>query len=196
MCDKELEVIQKNEYLGVVIENSLNWKEHIRSISAKVSKATGFLRHAKAFLPQETLKTLYTGIVKPHFRYCCSVWGCDGSTEINQLQKLQHRAARILTNSSFGTPSRPLIDMLGFKTIEQLIADESKIMVFKSLHELAPPYLCNLFSRNSNSSSYALPTDLKLPKKKSCNGQRCFSYRAAKVWNDLPCLVPSSLFGF
>ena len=103
-----------------------------------------------------------------------------------------------LTNSSFGTPSRPLIDMLGFKTIEQLIADESKIMVFKSLHELAPPYLCDLFSRNSNSSSYALPIDLKSPKKKSCNGQRCFSYRAAKLWNDLPekTMQASSLLGF
>ena len=48
---------------------------------------------------------------------------------------------KILTNSSFGTPSRLLVDMLGFKTIEQLIADESKILVFKSLHDLAPPYL-------------------------------------------------------
>ena len=169
MRSKELEVIQKNKYLGVVIDNSLNWKEHIKSVSAKVSKAIGFLRHAKAFLPQETLKALYTVVVGPHFRYCCSVWRCAGSTEINQLQKLQHRAARILTNSSFDTPSRLLIDILGFKTIEQLIADESKIMVFKFLHDLAPPYLCDLFTRNSISSSYALrntATDLKFPKKK------------------------------
>ena len=172
--NKELEVIQNNKYLGVVSLNSLNWKEHIKTISAKVSKAICFLRHAKAFLQQETLQTLYTGIVEPHFRYCCSVWGCAGSTEINQLQKLQHRAARILSKSSFSTPSRPLIDKSGFKTIEHLIADKSKIMVFKSLHDLAPPYLCNHFTRNSNSSSYALrntATGLKLPKKKSCNGQ-------------------------
>ena len=38
-------------------------------------------------------------------------------------------------------------------------------------------------------SSYVLrntATDLKLPKKKSCNGERCFSYRGKKMWNDLP----------
>ena len=91
-------MIQKSKCLGAVIDNSLNWKEHIKNVSAKVSKAIGFLKHAKAFQPQETLKTLYTGIVEPHFRYCCSVWGCTGSTEINQFQKLQHRAARILIN--------------------------------------------------------------------------------------------------
>ena len=187
--NKELEVIKNDKYLGVVIDNSLNWKEHIKTNSARVSKAIGFLRHAKAFLPQGTIKALYTGIVEPHFQYCCSVWGCAGSTEINQLQKLKHRAARILTISGFGTPSRLLVDMLGYKTIEQLIADESKIMVFKSLHDRAPPYLCDFFTRNSNSSSYVLrnnATDLKFPKKKSCNGQRCFSYRGVKMWNDLP----------
>ena len=121
--------------------------------------------------------TLYTGIAEPHLRYCCSVWGCAGSTEINRLQKLQNRAARIITNSSFDTPSRPLIEGLGWKTIEELISYESKIMVFKSLNELAPQYLCNIFTKNSQCSSRNLrntETDLRLPKKKSAIGQKCF----------------------
>ena len=82
----ELEVVQKTKYLGVQIDNSLEWKEHSSKVtSSKVSKAVGFLRHAKPFLPEETLKTLYTGIIEPHFRYCCLVWGCSGVTEIKQL---------------------------------------------------------------------------------------------------------------
>ena len=51
--------------------------------------------------------------VEPHFSYCCSVWGCCGVTEINQLQKLQNHAARIVTGSSFDTPGQPLIKRLG-----------------------------------------------------------------------------------
>ena len=84
----ELDVVQRTKYLGVQIDDSLDWKEHIRIISSKVSKAVGFLRQAKPFLPEETLRTLYTGIIEPHFRYCCSVWGCSGVTEINLLQKV------------------------------------------------------------------------------------------------------------
>ena len=146
--ESELEVVQKTKYLGVQIDCSLDWKEHIKTVSAKVSRAVvGFLKHAKNFLPRDSLKTLYTGIVEPHFRYCCSVWGCCGSTEINKLQKLQNRAARIVTNSSFDSPSRPLIEELGWKTIEQLISNESETVVFKSLNELAPQYLCGLFAK-------------------------------------------------
>ena len=187
--NNKLDVVQKTKYLGVQIDSSLDWKEQIKVVSTKVSRAVGFLKHAKSFLPKESFLTLYTGIIEPHLRYCYSVWGCAGSTEINRLQKLQNRAARIITNSSFDTPSRPLIEGLGWKTIEELISYESKIMVFKSLNELAPRYLCNLFTKNSQCSSRNLrntETDLRLPKKKSANGQKCFSFRGAKLWNSLP----------
>ena len=150
------------------------------------------------------MQTLYTGIVEPHFRYCRSVRGCAASTEINQLQKLQNRAARIITNSSFDAPGRPLTEEMGWKTIDELITCESKTMVFKSLNQLAPEYLCGLFTRNSLCSLYSLRntgTDLRLPKKRSSNGQRCFSYRGAKLWNGKPsqrrqppCIVPRKLF--
>ena len=71
--DNELKVVQKTKYLGLQIDCSLDWKEQIKAVSTKVSRAIGFLRHAKSFLPMASLKTLYTGIVEPHFRYCCSV---------------------------------------------------------------------------------------------------------------------------
>ena len=45
--------------LGVVIDSSLNWKVYIGTVSAKVSKAIGFLRHAKAFYHRKYAK-IYT----------------------------------------------------------------------------------------------------------------------------------------
>ena len=61
-------------------------------------------------------------------------------------------------------------------------------MVCKSVHELAPEYLRGPFTGNSQLASQKLrntATDMRLPKKKSANGQKCFSYRAAKLWNSL-----------
>ena len=106
--NKELDKVQNTKYLGLQIDSSLVWKEHIKTVSTKVSRAVGFLKYAKSFLPVTSLKTLYMGIVEPHFQYCCSVWGCCGSMESYQLQKLQNRAARVITNSSL----MPLADHL------------------------------------------------------------------------------------
>jgi len=62
------------KHLGIQVDRNLDWKGHIKALSSKISRAIGLLKHAKRFLPQDTLKTLYTGIVEPHFRFCYSVW--------------------------------------------------------------------------------------------------------------------------
>ena len=126
----ELEIVSKIKYLGVLLDNSLEWKDQVRAVSLKVSRGLGILKHAKKFLPFSAFTSLYTSIIEPHFRYCCSVWGCAGTTETNRLQNLQNRAARIVTNSSFDTSSNQLIENLGWKTINELIEIESKTMAF------------------------------------------------------------------
>ena len=83
--DHELEVVDTTKYLGLQINNSLDWKYHVSVISSKVCEAVGFLKHAKSILPLETLNKLYAGIAEPHFRYCCSVWDYCGATEKKHL---------------------------------------------------------------------------------------------------------------
>ena len=126
--------------------------------------------------------------MEPYFRYCCSVWGCSSSTEKDRLQKLQDQAARIITGSSFTTSALPLIENLGWTTIEELISYERKVLVSKASNSLAPQYLTELFSRNSQGSLHTLrntSTDLKLPLYKTVNGLKCFSFRGVKYWHSL-----------
>ena len=59
-------------------------------------------------------------------------------------------------------------------------------MVYRSINEEAPNYLAALFDRLSDTSVRELrKTDLKLPRLKTCSGQRCFAYRGAQLWNNL-----------
>ena len=172
---KELDVVQKVKYLGVQVDNSLDWKEQIKVISSKVSKAVGLLKYAKNFLPESSLRSLYFSIVEPHFRYCCSVWGCSGSSTLLELHKLQNKAARILTNSTSDAQSSPIIKNLWCMKIADLISFESNQLIFKSLSNQAPQYICNLFQRNSDCSSRDLrstATDLRLPMYTSSNDQK------------------------
>ena len=145
-------------------------------------------KYTKNLIPRNFLNKLYRNIVEPYFRHCCSVWGCCSSTEKVRLQKLQNRAARIITGSSFTTSALPLIESLGWKTIEELISNETKVCVFKALNGLAPQYLTELFSRNSQRSLHTLrntSADLKLPLFKTANGQKRFSFRGVKYWNSV-----------
>ena len=108
----DVEMVGNVKYLGVQIDRHLAWDEHIHFVRSKVSRAIGFLKYAKKLLPQDTFCKMYRGIVEPHLRYCCSVWGACGGTMLQVLQKLQNRAARIVTNSSYDSSASALIKTL------------------------------------------------------------------------------------
>ena len=61
------------------------------------------------------------------------------------LQKLQNRAARIVTNSSYDARADILIEKLNWPTISEIIKRETTTMVYRSLNGLVPMYLSNIF---------------------------------------------------
>ena len=132
------------------------------------------------FYQKRPLRPCTQGLLRHIFCYYCLVWGRPGVTK--------NSAAQIVTGKSFDTPCQPLIKELGWKTIDQLITSETNIMVYKSLHELAPQYTCRLSTRTSQLTSRCLRNtlnDLRLPKKSLKTSFKCFSFRGAKAWNGL-----------
>ena len=145
--DDPIENVRDIRYLGVQIDNRLNWDKHIQKTRNKASQALGDIKYSKRFLKPAILNDMYRGIVEPHLTYCCSVWGCCSDTNINILQKVQSRAARTITNSGYDTSAAPLIHGLGWPTIKQLIFKETSSLMYKSLNLLAPDYLPSIFTR-------------------------------------------------
>ena len=151
-----------------------------KALRSKIPRSLGFLKYAKKLLPKHTLSQTYRGIVEPHVRYCCSVWGNCGDSRLSMLQKLQNRTARIVTNSIYDAPAA--------RRVHDMIRQETATIVFKSISGLAPTYLSTLFTRNSTRDIVNLrncDTDLLAPRMKTSNGQKAFLFLGAKVWNGL-----------
>ena len=138
------------KYLGIRLDSNLDWNQHMKVLCSKVSRAIGFLKYAKKFVPKETIIPMYRGIVEPHFRYCCSVWGSCGETRLRSLQKLQIRAARIVSNSSYDTSATLLIKNLKWLTVTDMTKSETATVTHKAITGLTTSYLSNLFTRNTD----------------------------------------------
>ena len=52
----DLDVVQCTKYLGVHIDNTLDWKNHIQEVSKKISRSLGLIRYAKRFYLLSHLK--------------------------------------------------------------------------------------------------------------------------------------------
>ena len=150
---------------------------------------------SKQYLPIVTVQKMYRSLVEPYLRYSCPIWGVSGINVINKLQKLLNRVARIVTNSAYDASALPIIRKLGWPTINELIESETLKMVYKSVHYQAPTYLADMFNKLSDLDKRDLrntKTDLAVPHCKSAFGQKCISYKGAKLWNDLSTKVKSS----
>ena len=77
-------------------------------------------------------------------------------TVIEKLQKLQNRAAKLVTNSAFDAPALPFIRALQWPTLRELIDFESHKMVFISFKGDAPFYMNDLLMRVNNAIARSL----------------------------------------
>ena len=100
---------------------------------------------------------LYRSLVGPYLRYCCPVWGSCSASAHDKLQKLQHRAASVVTDNPYDMSALPLMKNLGWLTVREMIDFDINKMINKSLNAIAPDYLRNIFQSVSEATNLTGP---------------------------------------
>ena len=142
ICEENAEVAWSTKLLGVQKDGNLALKVQIKSVTEKVSRVSGFLKYVKHFLPELVVKISIISLLSLTSN-TAALFGAIHS------QRLQNRAALIVTNSHSDAPSKSLIQSLGWKTIEQLINRQVNLMVFKCLNGISLKYLNDIFTKNT-----------------------------------------------
>ena len=89
--------VEHTKYLGVTIDAQLTSRKHVEEICKKISSALGALKRLRPFIPKETAIQIYNALIVPHLVYCSPVWDCLSGYLSDKLQKLQNRAARLIS---------------------------------------------------------------------------------------------------
>ena len=63
------------KYLGVLIDNQLNFKYHTAMVAKKLLVAASVSNKIKHYIPHAMLKSIYYSIAYPHLIYCVKIWG-------------------------------------------------------------------------------------------------------------------------
>ena len=117
MNSTQVSKVRATKSLGVIIADKLDWHSHIEKLTKKIASGIGALKRIRHLIPASTLHLIYQALVKPHFDYCDIVWGNCGKTLRDKLQKLQNRAARVLTFSNYDADTTELLEVLGWKNL-------------------------------------------------------------------------------
>ena len=96
-----INIVDSSKYLGVVIDNKLNFKQHIKMIEGKVARFVGILSKLKHFFSQNIMLQLYYALVHPFLSYGIIIWGTTYPTYIKRLKSLQNRAIRAVARCHY-----------------------------------------------------------------------------------------------
>jgi hypothetical protein len=77
-------------------------------------------------------------MVQPYFEYCSLVWGNCGESLKEKLQKLQNRAARVITGDTYDIRSKDILKKLNWKKPIRKKKRKSKCVCFKSYYRKLP----------------------------------------------------------
>ena len=83
------------KYLGVMLQDTLEWNLHLNILNLKLNRAIGLLCKIRHYVPEFLLKTLYYTIFHSRLIYTCQIWGQNQSI-LNKIQPLQYKALRII----------------------------------------------------------------------------------------------------
>ena len=195
--------VNKTKSLGLVIDEFLTWDKHIEYIIKKIRQNLGMMKKIKGSVPKDSLVTLYKTLVEPYLRYGNIIWGQCGNTLTEKVQRLQNKAARIISGTSFEeTNHDDLLRELNWMNVKQLISHDLAVAMFKLRNGLSPSQCTENLQTISEIHGYqtrsVTSNDYYLQKFSQSYGQKAFTYIGAKTWNNLPIQVKNahSLFTF
>ena len=182
----------KIKYLGIILDNKLDWKGHITELSKKLSRAVGLLYKIRNLCPQPVLRSLYFSIFNSHMSYGLVLWHNANRIYINKIKSLQRRALKsiIFKNNENDIDINRIHSDLKILNVDHQVQVQLSSLMWDYDHDTLPPSLKAYFKRANLIHNYntraASKGSLYYAKMNTTKyGIKSFKYQGIKVLNDL-----------
>ena len=153
LSSKRLYPSKSVKYLGIKIDENLNWKQHIHDTAIKLNRAYALLYTIRNFVYKHILRTIYFAIFDTHINYANLIWG-QNLNAVGRILILQKKALRIMNFQSRDSHSSPLYKSNHILKLEGKILIENILFINKSFNNLLPPIFKSWFTFGSDINSY------------------------------------------
>ena len=97
ISNEKVNRVQNMKFLGVRIDDNLNWNHQYNHVVLKLKRNMHLLRDNKLYLNRNTKKLIYYAHIYSHISYCIVVWGnMLSKQELKKLQKLQNKCIDLI----------------------------------------------------------------------------------------------------
>ena len=151
------------KFLGVHINNRLNWNDHINHVISQVSKSCGAMYSVSKLVPQKILRKIYMALIQPYIMYCNPLWGAlKNSQKMTKLFILQKKCIRIISNNTIRINkmlphTKPMFTRLKILNVFNIHTYLTACESMKVIQNKIPRLICNMFAISNRNERLIMP---------------------------------------
>ena len=181
-CIKESEEIR---FLGVTIDNKLNFTPHFNKVYDKMKKGLNGLIMVKNQLSQKAKLNVYHSLIHSHLDYCAMIWISNiKKKQLNMLKVIQKKALRVVFGTKYNAHTSGLFQSNGITKVENIFERDSLLLTFKYQNKSLPKAIIELYDNSmygNNILTRHQTSCILRPKKELRNGD--LMYDIIDNWN-------------
>ena len=223
MNRKAIEQKDHVKYLGILMDQHLNWKHQITNVSKKISRGIGILGKLRGQMNRNLLVNIYYCLVYSYLSYGVEAWGSACQTDLSKINILQKKAVRIITGNQYfqiygETPgplpsAEPLFKELKFLDFQDIYKFNISKFVFLTLCKMSPLIFHNWFKYAHEVHSHATRAAVIISQENHSDpgtlfntytlftrhsnlenyGRKMISVSGPLIWNDIPYIIQDSV---
>jgi hypothetical protein len=152
--------------LGIYLDEHLNFNYHVKYLCNKLVQSLYCIKQAKNILTKKALRALYFALIHSHLTYCPIILSCINAKNRNSIGKIQKKAIRTITNSTYNEHTGPLFKELRILPYDKLIVQAKLHFMHSIKYNYAPRSFDGIWVQNNtrqqhhelrNSNDYILP---------------------------------------
>ena len=190
LSGQKIKISKSTKYLGVILDENLNFKQHLTNLKNKLNRENGILAKLRHFIQKDVLRTVYFAIFDSHLRYASQVWGLNNKTILSSLQNCQNKAIRIISFKNFREPFKPLYQDSKILNLDNVLFLNNCLLVYDFINKKLPDIfdskfklLRNQHAHNTRGSKQYL---LDLPNSNTTfYGSNSILSKCVKNWNNV-----------
>ena len=133
------------KHIGLTLDVKLNFVEHIKNITQKISKTMGLLRRYQPILTRSFLLTIYKTFIRSQLDFANVIYDQAYNSSFHEkIESLKYNACLEITAETMGTLSEKLYQELWLESLKSRRWFRKLCHFYKVLNEQPPSYLFDL----------------------------------------------------
>ena len=135
LCNHTLEQVSNVKYLGININENLDWAPQVQAVCQKANTTLSFLRRNLKSCPPKLKEVAYISLVRSVVECAATVWSPYEVGDKKELEKIQRRTARFVKGDYiFDSSVDEMVKSLGWTNLEDRRRELRLALLYKIIH--------------------------------------------------------------